>query len=51
MWGGTKGLDMEATVNKQSAVDGYAAFAAMDADAAMKDLSDSIAWVVGGDSS
>jgi len=42
---------MEATVNKQAAIDGYAAFAAMDADAAMKDISDSIEWVVSGDSS
>jgi len=42
---------MEATVNKQAAIDGYAAFGAMDADAAMKDISDSIEWVVSGDSS
>jgi ketosteroid isomerase-like protein len=42
---------MEATVNKQAAIDGYAAFAAMDADAAMKDISDSVEWVVSGDSS
>lgn len=41
---------MEATVNKQAAINGYAAFAAMDADGAMKDISDSIEWVVGGDS-
>jgi uncharacterized protein len=41
---------MEAMVNKQAAINGYAAFAAMDADGAMKDLSDSIEWVVGGDS-
>ena len=40
---------MEATVNKQAAINGYAAFNAMDADAAMKDISDSIEWVVGGD--
>jgi uncharacterized protein len=40
---------MEATVNKQAAINGYAAFSAMDADAAMKDISDSIEWVVGGD--
>jgi len=40
---------MEATVNKQAAINGYAAFGAMDADAAMKDMSDSIEWVVGGD--
>jgi ketosteroid isomerase-like protein len=42
---------MEATVNKQAAVNGYAAFGAMDADGAMKDISDSIEWVVGGNSS
>jgi ketosteroid isomerase-like protein len=42
---------MEATVNKQAAVNGYQAFAAMDAEGAMKDISDSIEWVVGGDSS
>lgn len=42
---------MEATVNKQAAIDGYAAFGAMDADGAMKDISDSIEWVVRGDSS
>jgi ketosteroid isomerase-like protein len=41
---------MEAAVNKQAAVNGYAAFSAMDADAAMKDISDSIEWVVGGNS-
>ena len=40
---------MEATVNKQAAINGYAAFGAMDAEAAMKDMSDSIEWVVGGD--
>jgi ketosteroid isomerase-like protein len=42
---------MEASVNKQAAVDGYAAFGAMDAEGAMKDISDSIEWVVSGDSS
>ncbi len=42
---------MEATVNKQAAIDGYAAFGAMDAEGAMKDISDSIEWVVRGDSS
>jgi uncharacterized protein len=42
---------MEATVNKQAAINGYAAFSAMDADGAMKDISDSIEWVVRGDSS
>jgi uncharacterized protein len=41
---------MEATINKQAAVNGYAAFGAMDPEAAMKDISDSIEWVVGGDS-
>src|SRR3954454_24683330 len=40
---------MEATVNKQAAVNGYAAFGAMDPEGAMKDISDSIEWVVGGD--
>jgi ketosteroid isomerase-like protein len=40
---------MEATLNKQAAINGYQAFDAMDADAAMKDISDSIEWVVGGD--
>lgn len=40
---------MEATANKQAAVNGYAAFAAMDAEGAMKDISDSIEWVVSGD--
>ena len=42
---------MEATVNKQAAIDGYAAFGEMDAEGAMKDISDSIEWVVSGDSS
>ena len=42
---------MSATVNKQAAIDGYAAFSAMDAEAAMKDISGSIEWVVSGDSS
>lgn len=42
---------MEATVNKQAAIDGYAAFGAMDAEGAMKDISDSVEWVVSGDSS
>lgn len=40
---------MEAAVNKQAAVDGYAAFSAMDPDGAMKDISDSVEWVVSGD--
>ncbi|MBO9520222.1 MAG: hypothetical protein J7518_01690 [Nocardioidaceae bacterium] len=39
---------MEAAVNKQAAINGYAAFSAMDPEAAMKDISDSILWVVGG---
>jgi ketosteroid isomerase-like protein len=42
---------MEATVNKQAAINGYEAFGAMDPDGAMKDMSDSIEWVVAGDSS
>lgn len=42
---------MEATVNKQAAIDGYAAFGAQDAEGAMKDISDAIEWVVSGDSS
>lgn len=40
---------MEATINKQAAVNGYAAFGAMDAEGAMKEISDSVEWVVGGD--
>lgn len=40
---------MEATVNKQAAINGYEAFGAMDPDAAMKDISDSIEWLVGGE--
>jgi uncharacterized protein len=42
---------MEATVNKQAAINGYDAFSAMDPEGAMKDMSDSIEWVVAGDSS
>jgi ketosteroid isomerase-like protein len=42
---------MAATENKQAAIDGYAAFGAMDADGAMKDISDSVEWVVRGDNS
>lgn len=42
---------MGAAANKQAAIDGYAAFSAMDADGAMKDISDSIEWVVRGHSS
>lgn len=42
---------MEATVNKQAAINGYQAFAAMDPEGAMKDISDDIEWVVGGNSS
>ena len=42
---------MEATVNKQAAINGYQAFSAMDPEGAMKDMSDSIEWVVAGDSS
>jgi ketosteroid isomerase-like protein len=40
---------MEATLNKQAAINGYQAFGAMDPEGAMKDISDSIEWVVGGD--
>lgn len=40
---------MEATVNKQAAINGYEAFGAMDPEGAMKDISDSVEWVVGGD--
>ncbi len=40
---------MAADSNKQTAKDGYAAFIAMDPEGAMKDLSDSIEWVVTGD--
>lgn len=42
---------MEATINKQAAINGYAAFGAMDPEGAMKDISDAIEWVVKGDSS
>ncbi len=37
--------------NKQAAKDGYAAFSSGDAEAAMAQISDSIQWVVGGDTS
>jgi ketosteroid isomerase-like protein len=40
---------MEATINKQAAINGYEAFGAMDPEGAMKDISDSIEWLVGGD--
>jgi len=40
---------MESTLNKQAAINGYEAFGAMDPDAAMKDISDTIEWHVGGD--
>jgi uncharacterized protein len=40
---------MEATVNKQAAINGYEAFGAADPEGAMKDISDAIEWVVGGD--
>ena len=39
---------MSAQQNKQNAVDAYAAFGNKDAEAAMRDLSDSIAWTEGG---
>jgi ketosteroid isomerase-like protein len=40
---------VEATLNKQAAINGYEAFGAMDPEAAMKDISDSVEWVVKGD--
>jgi ketosteroid isomerase-like protein len=40
---------MEATLNKQAAINGYEAFGAMDPEGAMKDISDTIEWHVGGD--
>ena len=40
---------MEATLNKQAAINGYEAFGAMDPEAAMKDISDAVEWVVKGD--
>jgi ketosteroid isomerase-like protein len=42
---------MSAESNKQDAMDGYAAFSKGDAEEAMKNISDSVQWVVGGDSS
>lgn len=42
---------MSAEEQKQAAQDGYAAFGKGDADAAMANISDSVQWVVGGDSS
>ena len=41
---------MSAQENKQSARDGYEAFARGDAAGAMANISDSVEWVVGGDS-
>lgn len=41
---------MSAEENKQSAKDGYEAFGRGDAEGAMAKISDSIEWVVGGDS-
>lgn len=41
---------MSAESNKQSAKDGYEAFARGDAAGAMANISDSVEWVVGGDS-
>src|SRR5690242_14461572 len=41
---------MEATVNKQAAINGYEAFGAMDPEGAMTDISDAIEWVVKGES-
>ena len=40
---------MSAEDNKRAAQDGYAAFAAGDVEAAMRDIDDSIEWVVRGD--
>jgi ketosteroid isomerase-like protein len=42
---------MSAEQQKQAAIDGYAAFGKGDAEGAMANISDSIQWVVGGDSS
>ena len=42
---------MSAETQKQTAQDGYAAFGKGDAEAAMANISDSVEWVVGGDSS
>ena len=42
---------MSAEENKQSAKEGYDAFARGDAEGAMANISDSVEWVVGGDSS
>jgi hypothetical protein len=39
---------MSAQQNKQNARDAYAAFGSRDAEAAMRDLDDSIAWTEGG---
>ena len=40
---------MSAQQNKQNAQDAYAAFGNKDAEGAMRDLDDSIAWTEGGD--
>jgi ketosteroid isomerase-like protein len=40
---------MSAQRNKQNAQDAYAAFANQDAEGAMRDLDDAIAWTEGGD--
>ena len=40
---------MSAQQNKQNAQDAYAAFGNKDADGAMRDIDDSIAWTEGGD--
>jgi uncharacterized protein len=42
---------MSADDNKRAAQDGYAAFGTGDAEAAMANISDSIEWIVGGNSS
>ena len=40
---------MSAQQNKQAAQDAYAAFGNQDAEGAMRDIDDSIAWTEGGD--
>ena len=42
---------MDTAVIKKEAIDGYAAFGAMDAEGAMRDISDDVEWVVSGNSS
>ena len=45
----TEGRQMSAQQNKQNAQDAYAAFGNSDAEGAMRDIDDSIAWTEGGD--